>query len=257
MNREYHKWWSPALEREMELLVFGEKTAPRFLVFPTRQQRFFEYENHGMVHSLRHGLVSGKLQLVCVDGIDDESFYAFEKSPHDRLARHLQYERYILDEVLPFYEARSPGTTLTAHGCSLGAYHAMTIALRHPERFDGILALSGRYDLTLHVGEFYSLFHGHECATLSELMPSRFLPELRARKRLAAIRKLAIRILIGEEDPFCEDNRALSQALTAKKIRHDFHLWCGNAHRFRYWRQMVRVALDLTLQPRQAAAKVT
>jgi esterase/lipase superfamily enzyme len=248
MNREYHKWWSPALEREMELLIFGEKTADRLLVFPTRQQRFFEYENHGMVHSLRHALLCGKLQLCCVDGIDDESFYAFDKAPDERLTRHLQYERYILDEVIPFYEARSPRTTLTAHGCSLGAYHAMAIALRHPERFHGILALSGRYDLTLHVGEFYSLFHGYECDALSALMPSRFMPGLRSRKQLAAIRKLAIRIDIGEEDPFFEDNRALSRVLTEKKIPHEFHLWCGNAHRFRYWRQMARVALGLTQQ---------
>lgn len=245
MNREYHKWFSPALEREMELLVFGE-AGPRLLVFPTRQQRFFEYENHGMVHSLRHALEAGKLQLLCVDGIDDESFYAFDKPPEERLARHLQYERYVMEEVLPFYEKRAPGTRLTAHGCSLGAYHAMAVALRHPEKFDGVLALSGRYDLTLHVGDFFSLFHGYDCAALVDLMPTRFMPGLKNAKRLRAIRKLAITIVIGEEDPFCEDNCAFSAALKEKKVKHELHFWVGNAHRFRYWRQMVRVHLGAT-----------
>ena len=117
MNREYHKWFSPILEREMELLLFGE-AGPRMLVFPTRQQRFFEYEDRGMVHSLRHALEAGKLQLVCVDGIDDESFYNFNVPPEERVARHLQYERYVLEEVLPFSEKRAPGLPLIAHGTS-------------------------------------------------------------------------------------------------------------------------------------------
>ncbi len=245
MKREYHKWWSHALRREMELLVFGE-AGPRMLVFPTRQQRFFEYEDHGMVHALRHALEGGKLQLLCVDGIDEESFYAFDKSPEERMTRHLQYEHYILDEALPFFDTLNPKTPVTAHGCSLGAYHALTIALRHPERFQGVLALSGRYDLTLNVGEFYTLFHGYEGNGLGELMPSLFLPKLRSPKRLRAIRKLQLSIVIGEEDPFCEDNMALSRAMKEKKIPHELHFWCGNAHRFRYWRQMVRVALGLT-----------
>jgi esterase/lipase superfamily enzyme len=201
-----------------------------------------------MVHALQPALEAGKIQLVCVDGIDDESFYGFDKPPDERLARHLKYERYILEEVLPFSEKRSPHTSLIAHGCSLGAYHAMALALRHPEKFDGVLALSGRYDLTLHVGDFFSLFHGFETEDVVELMPSQFMPKLRSRNRLAAIRKLEIQIVIGEEDPFCDDNRRLSQALKAKKIPHELHFWCGEAHRFRYWRQMVRVSLGFTLQ---------
>lgn len=245
MNREYHKWHSPSLDREMELLIFGE-AGPRLLVFPTRQQRFFEYEDCGMVHSVRHALREGRLQLLCVDGVDDESFYAFERAPEERIARHLQYERYILKEVLPFYEKRNPGTPLTAHGCSLGAFHSLSIALRNPRHFHGVLALSGRYDLTLHVGDFHSLFHGFDSPELSELMPSRFVPVLKARRRLELIRQMAITIVIGEEDPFCADNRELSQALAAKKIPHDLHFWVGNAHRFRYWRQMARVYLGLT-----------
>ena len=34
MNREYHKWYSPRLGRDMELLVFGHAGLP-VLVFPT------------------------------------------------------------------------------------------------------------------------------------------------------------------------------------------------------------------------------
>jgi esterase/lipase superfamily enzyme len=51
MKREYHKWFSPSLGRDMELLVFGHCGIPA-LVFPTSQGRFYEFEDRGMVHAV-------------------------------------------------------------------------------------------------------------------------------------------------------------------------------------------------------------
>ncbi|MEA3212122.1 MAG: hypothetical protein QOE70_5179 [Chthoniobacter sp.] len=242
MKREYYKWFSPALDRDMELLVFGD-AGPRMLAFPSRKQRFFEYEEHGMVHSLRQPIEAGKLQLVCVDNVDAESLYCFEISPEQRIARHLQFERYILDEVLPFSEKANPGTLVTTHGCSLGAYHAVSIALRHPRHFERAVGFSGRYDLTLNVGDFHTLFHGFYDESLSAIMPSHFVPTLKDARRLRELRKVQFTLAIGEDDPFYEDNVALTRAFAAKRIKHELHLWCGNAHRFRYWRQMARIYL--------------
>ncbi|MGB8169399.1 MAG: alpha/beta hydrolase-fold protein [Chthoniobacteraceae bacterium] len=240
MNREYHKWFSPALGREMELLVFGE-AGPRLLVFPSRRERFYEYENHGMIHSLRHAIAGGQLQVICVDGIDEESLYCFEKAPEERIERHLQFECYVTDEVLPFSAKANPGTPLTAHGCSFGAYHAVAIALRHPQHFARVLALSGRYDLTLHTAHYHSLFHGFYSDALREIVPSHFVPLITDRKRLKAIREIRFTFAVGDEDPFFENNVELCHALTNRRIKNDLHAWCGTAHRFRYWRQMVRI----------------
>lgn len=240
MNREYHKWHSPALGREMELLVFGH-AGPRMLVFPSRKQRFFEYEEHGMIHALRLPLLAGELQLVCVDGVDEESLYCFDKCPEHRIDRHLEFERYLLEEVLPFFARLNPHPSLTSHGCSFGAYHAMALALRHPEHFQRVLAFSGRYDLTLNSGDFHTLFHGFYDERLRSIMPSHFVPELLPGRQLRHIRRLRLTLVIGEEDPFYGDNLALSEAFTAKKIPHTLHTWVGNAHRFRYWRQMARI----------------
>ena len=44
MKREYHRWYSHCMERDMELLVFGHGGA-KVLVFPTRDGRFYEYES--------------------------------------------------------------------------------------------------------------------------------------------------------------------------------------------------------------------
>ena len=47
MNREYHRWYSPSLNRDMELLIFGHAGA-RVLVFPTSLGKYFEWEDRGM-----------------------------------------------------------------------------------------------------------------------------------------------------------------------------------------------------------------
>ena len=51
MNREYHKWKSSRLGREMELLVFGHAGMP-VVVFPTSGGRFYEFEDRGMIGAL-------------------------------------------------------------------------------------------------------------------------------------------------------------------------------------------------------------
>ncbi len=90
--------------------------------------------------------------MFCVDSVDAESFYA-HVPPADKIARHLQYERYILQEVLPLIMFRPSFTNLIAAGCSLGGYHAVNIAFRYPEFFNKVVAMSARFDLTL-VGQY-------------------------------------------------------------------------------------------------------
>ena len=80
MQREYHKWWSEQLQKDMELLVFGHAGA-KVLVFPTRDGRFYEYENLGIVESLRYKIEQGWLQLYCVDSVYAESFYCWWGAP--------------------------------------------------------------------------------------------------------------------------------------------------------------------------------
>lgn len=76
----------------MELLAFGHAGA-KVLVFPTREGRFFDYENWGLVDALRKPLDDGRLRLYCVDGVDSESLYCRTAPPPARVERHAQFER--------------------------------------------------------------------------------------------------------------------------------------------------------------------
>jgi esterase/lipase superfamily enzyme len=132
MNREYHKWFSHDLQREMELLVFGHAGAP-LLVFPTSQGRFFEYEDRGMIGTVSHKIHNGSLQFYCVDSVDSESWYNRGAHPYWRVQRHMQYERYLLNDVLPLIRQKNSSSSFGTTGCSFGGYHAMTLTLRHPD----------------------------------------------------------------------------------------------------------------------------
>lgn len=242
MRRDYHKWFSPRLGRDMELLVFGHAGSPT-LVFPTRMGRFYDYENWRQVAAIHDKIEAGHLQLFCVDSVDAESFYAFQKTPRQRVERHQRYEEYLLEEVGPLIRKLNPTPRWIAHGCSIGAYHAVNLTFRHPELFSKVVGFSGRYDLTQSMGWFPSLFEGYYDDLVYFHTPSHFVAGMTDPATLDRLRALEITLAIGRDDAFYENNVALSRTLWEKGIWHALHVWEGEAHRGRYWRRMARMYL--------------
>jgi esterase/lipase superfamily enzyme len=242
MRREYRQWWSPALGRQMELLIFGH-AGTRVVFFPTRKARFFDYESWGVVEALRPRLERGDLQLYCVDSVDAESLYCRAKHPAERIRRHLQYERYLLDEVVPLTHHLNPNACLMAAGCSMGAFHAVNVAFRYPQLFAKVVGMSGRYDLTQAMGCFGDLFQGYVDQDVYLNSPNRFLPNLGDDFYLGHLRRLDIKLIVGAEDAFLADNYFLDQQLWAKGIDHQLHVWSGEAHTPLAWQHMVQLYL--------------
>ena len=242
MNREYHNWYSPRLSRNMELLVFGHAGA-KVLVFPTRDGRFYEYENLGIVNALSDKINAGYLQLFCVDSIDHDTLYCWWKDPAERIKQHIDFEEYILNEVLPFIAFKNNHPCTISHGCSLGAFHAANIAFRHPNLFQKLCAFSGRYDLTLHIEYFRDLFDGYYDENIYFHTPTHYLPNLTCEWRLNHLRRMDIVMTIGKEDPFLANNHHLCHLLHSKGIPHKLYEWDGRAHRGSAWRKMAALYL--------------
>ena len=131
MHREYHKWWSPALGREMETLVFGHAGA-RMLVFPTSRGKFHEWEDRGMFggDGLGTAIENGWLQTYCVDSVDSESWYNYGAHPGHRGYRQTQYMSYLTNEVMPLSRSKNSNPFLIVTGASFGAYHAADFAFK-------------------------------------------------------------------------------------------------------------------------------
>jgi esterase/lipase superfamily enzyme len=231
MNRAYQKWWSPALERDMELLVFGDKGTP-VLVFPTSMGRFYQWEDFGLVGHMAPRLEAGWLQLWCVDSVDGESFYNKAIGPQDRARRHLAYERYLIEEVLPAIRAANPVDYLIVTGSSFGAFHALALVTRRPGIARKAVGMSGAYD----AARWLDGDRDGECYFVN---PLAFLPNLNDERYLGPLRDTEIVIATGHDDPNVDQSKRLASVLQGKGVPAALHVWDGWAHDWPYWREMV------------------
>jgi esterase/lipase superfamily enzyme len=236
MHRSYHHWHSQALGRTMELLVFGHAGAP-VLVFPTSRGRFYEYEDRGMVDALGHSLQQGWIQLICVDSIDEESWYNYGAGAGTRLFRHDQYEHYLLTEVLPFVRSINQTAYLIVTGCSFGASQAINFAFRHPGVVNRVIGLSGLYDLR-------RFFGGDSHESIYYHNPVEYLANLSDEQVLGQMRKMDIIMAIGQDDAAAWSNDRISQILWSKGIWHALRLWSGWSHDWPYWQQMINLYIS-------------
>lgn len=241
MKREYHSWHNAALNREMPVLAFGHAGA-KVLSFPTRDGRFYEFENLGLVETLRPRIEAGELQIWCVDGLNDETFYCNWNVPRDRLLRHGLFERYVLDELLPFMNSHNDHRQTVALGLSLGAFHAADLAFRHPQHFGKLVACSGRYDLSLAIEHFRDLLDGFRGPLLDRHTPITYLPSIHG-EALRHLRRMDITVAIGREDPFLDNNLKLSGLLQQLAVPHQLQIWDGRAHAAAAWQSMVPLYL--------------
>jgi esterase/lipase superfamily enzyme len=232
MHRDYHRWFSPALGRDMELLIYGHSGA-RVLVFPTSMGRFFEWEDQGMIYgALRHHIEQGWLQVCCVDSADEESWYARWKHPGDRARRHAQYDAYLRDEVVPLLDHVNQNPFLITTGASFGAFQAMSFALRYPDRVGRVIGLSGVYDVREIIG-------GYSDETVYYYNPPEFIMNESDHGRLAALQRVDIIMAIGRDDRMAGNNEYFSGRLWSKGIGNALRIWDGWAHDWPYWQRML------------------
>ena len=220
----------------MELLVFGH-AGPPTLVFPSSMGAFFEFEDRGMVDALRHKLDHGWLQLYCVSSVDSESWYARRRHPRQRVERHLQYESYILGDVVPLIRQLNPIPGIGVTGCSFGAYHAMAMALRHPYVFTSCITMSGAFDIR-------QFLDGWSDTDAYQLNPPSFLPDLGDAYYLHQYRRNKFVLATGEWDICRAATEEFSRVLAAKGLPHSLHVWgFGANHDWPFWRPMASAYL--------------
>jgi len=236
MTRDYHRWYSRSLDRDMELLVFGHG-GPPVMVFPSSMGAFFEFEDRGMVDALRQKLDNGWLQLYCVSSVDSESWYARRRHPRQRVERHLQYESYILGDVVPLIRQLNPIPGIGVTGCSFGGYHAMAMALRHPYVFTSCITMSGAFDIR-------QFLDGWSDTDAYLLNPASFLPDLGDAYYLNQYRRNKFVLATGEWDICRAATEDFSRMLAGKGLPHSLHVWgFGAMHDWPFWRPMASAYL--------------
>jgi esterase/lipase superfamily enzyme len=192
-----------------------------------------------MVGAIADKIEGRRVQLFCVDSVDGESWYNGDVPPRWRIARQVQYENYVLHEVVPFVRHRNRQPHLGAIGCSFGGYHAVNISLRHPEVFAGCLSMSGAYDL-----KGLGLLSGYYDDDCYFNLPMDYLPNLSDAGILDRMRHNTYVLAAGTQDERWDDNERLAAVMRAKGIPVRLDVWGDNArHDWPCWQRMVQVYL--------------
>jgi esterase/lipase superfamily enzyme len=247
MKIEYHKYWSPNLNQDMEFKVYGHAGKP-VMVFPAQAGRFYEFEDFQMVEAVHEFIDAGLYQFYTVDSIDAQSWANYNAHPADRARRHEDYDRYITQEVAPFIFERCPQDTLIlSTGVSMGGYHSANFFFRHPDVFDALISLSGLFQLSMFVGDYSdeNVYFNSPLYYLANLGDPWYLDKYRRSK---------IVICAGQgawEEAMNHDIAQLRQILNAKSIPAWIDLWGHDVnHDWPWWRKQLPYFLGKMLDSR-------
>jgi esterase/lipase superfamily enzyme len=232
-HEEYHKWHSPAIGRDFEMLVFGQEGYP-VILFPTSQGSYYQNKDQGLIETARWFLENGKVKIYCPDSLDAVSWYNKSISPGQRAYHHSLYDRLLLEEVLTRARHETGHSRVAVAGCSFGGYHAVNFAFRHPGLTGYCFSMSGIFDIRSFTDGYYddNVYFNNPV----DFIPGANDPELW---------KMGIVLGTAERDICREANEGMSRLLAAKNISHWLDIRPGKDHDWPVWKEMFPHYLSL------------
>lgn len=240
MQRHLQSWFSPSLQKEMPIVTYGSYGFALLLI-PTAGADYLEYERFQLIDHLSPFINAGKLKVFSIDSINKESWLNKEMAGEHKAIRHNQFNEYVYNEVVPFIKnATSPETPVFVAGASLGALHSLNLFLKRPDLLDGVIAMSGVYDLTEYSSGFFDM-------QVYFNSPVHYMSNLEDPEMLAQIRKSNHIHLLSGSGPFeaPEAARNMSDILHRKSIPHELSIWGKEwSHDWPTWRAMLPLMVD-------------
>lgn len=238
MVRSHELIPSEHMGRSMHLWRYGHFGMP-VLAFPSAAGFAHEWESKSMVETLQDLIQGGRIKLYTTESNVAEAWTRREEtSPEWRIQRHLAFERYVVDELVPWIrtDCGHSSIRIATTGCSLGAYYAANLALRHPEIFDWALCMSGRYAMTHFTDGFVN-------GDVYLNSPLAYVPNLQG-EALERVRQTYLTMVCGQgayEEGCIEETQALCDVFEAKEIPHQRDIWGHDVrHDWDWWRRQAR-----------------
>ena len=235
MQRALTSWYSPSLDKEMPIAAYGHYGFALLLI-PTAAADYLEYERFQMLDALRPLIDSGKIRVFSIDSINTESWMNNEMKPEHKAIRQNQFNQYVFNEVIPFIRnTTSHETMIYTSGASFGALHAMNLFLKKPDLINGVISMSGVYDLSEYTKGYWDdqVYFNSPVHYVPNLNDQWFLDKIKASPH--------IHIYTGSgsyEDP--EANKRFSKVLWDKGIWHELDIWGPDVtHDWPTWRNML------------------
>ena len=235
MERQITSWYSHRLQKDMPIAVYGHYGFALLLVPPAAAD-YLEYERFQLIDTLSHFADSGKVKIFSINSINNESWLNNHMDPRHKIVRHQQFNEYVYEEVIPFIRTHtSHDTPIIICGASFGALHSMNLFLKRPDLLNGVIAMSGVYDLTEYTKGYYD-----EDVYFNS--PQHYMPNLTDHAILEQIRKSRhIHIFTGSgayEDPNASGRFA--RILYDKGINYELDTWGPEwPHDWNTWRAVL------------------
>lgn len=235
MERHLTSWYSPRLDKEMPIASYGYYGFALLLV-PTAAADYLEYERFQLIDALAPHIDAGKVKVFSINSINNESWLNNQMDPRHKIIRHRQFNDYVYEEVIPFIRTNtSDQTPIIVCGASFGALHSMNLFLKRPDLINGVIAMSGVYDLTEYTKGYYD-----EDVYFNS--PQHYIPNLTDHYILEQIRRSHhLHIFSGSgsyEDPAASGRFAA--LLYDKGINYELDIWGQEwPHDWNTWRAVL------------------
>lgn len=233
MKEEYFKWYSPHLNRDVEMLVFGHGGYP-VVVFPTSKGSFHENKDMGLIGSAHWYLEQGMIQIYCPESNDSQSFYNKSIHPHDRIQNHVAYDKMICHELVERIRLNTSAAKVALAGCSFGGYHAANFAFRHPGYVSHLFSMSGVFDIR-------DFMDGYQQDDIYYNCPLEYLHGLND----GELWNMGIVLGTSNWDICFDANLKLHEVLKSKNVSHWLDVRQDRQHDWPLWREMFPHYLSL------------
>jgi esterase/lipase superfamily enzyme len=235
-------WHSPILGQAMPIVAYGHWGHP-LLLFPTAAADFLENERFFLIQAIEPAIRDGRVRVFSINSINSQAWMDRGLPVAEQARRQALYARYVEEEVVPYVRGvcRTADLRLAASGASFGAFHAANTVFRRPDLFDGLIAMSGFYDLAP------DYLHGYSDDNVYYNNPAWYLPGLEGGTLHQLRIACQILIMTGQGDYEAPDaSRRLAGILSDKGIPHRLDLWGHDmTHDWPTWRRMLPHAVDL------------
>jgi len=241
MGKESTSWFSDRIERDINLVRWGEIGTP-VLIFPTADGDVEECERFLMIDALAPLLEAGRIKLYSVDSIAGDAW--LKRGNTTRAAALLQnnFDSAIYHEVVPAIrsDCNDPDVEIVVTGASIGAFNALAAICRHPDVFSKAICMSGTYDMSKFI-------EGEVTGDYFFSSPLHFLPKLDEHGALLeGLRERFVLLTHGDgrwEEP--AQSWRIAEALGAREIPNRVDAWGEDYdHDWPTWREMLPKYLD-------------
>jgi esterase/lipase superfamily enzyme len=235
MERHLFGWYSPALNEDMPIVTYGHYGTALLLV-PTAAADYLEYERFQLIDALAPAIESGKVKVFSINSINLQSWMNKQMEGPHKAIRQNQWNKYVFEEVIPFIKDSTSGDTpIIVCGASFGALHSMNLFLKRPDLINGVIAMSGVYNLMEYTDGYYDeqVYYNSPAHYIPNLTDGWYLDQIR--------RSNHIHIFSGEgayEAP--QAAREFAGILYDKNITYELDIWGREwPHDWNTWRTVL------------------